>query len=138
MKQIALFMVALALCLNLKAGENFYSAHPTTILVFTNTPLYTNFTVAGTNILYAGTNTQSTVITLAHGFQMFYTVAGTNTGTFYVDRTIDCTNWINLASFALTVSTNWETNIVGKASQYRFRYSIYSTNGSLLVNYISE
>jgi len=135
MKKVTLFLVALALCLTTKAGE-IMSARPiATRVVFTNSIFSSNITATVTF-----TNTQTTTASVFHTFQLFYTPTGTNVATFYLDDTVDGSNWHTVSTNIGGTGTNvnYELAVQGKWSQFRWRAIIGSTNSAISALYMGE
>lgn len=145
MKKLFLFMVTLAFCLNLKAGDyTFYPIPPGRVAVYTNITFLSNTFLAATSVTF--TNIQSDPITLNHTFQWFSfaqtntLTIGTNNISIAVDTTIDGSLWMPEFSTNLTGGvTNFASlTIVGKRSQFRTRVTALGTNEAVQQNYMSQ
>jgi hypothetical protein len=134
MRTLLLFIIASALCLTAKAVENDFPYPPNNIIVFTNTPAYSNITATTTF-----TNVFETKYSIYHTFELFSTGAGTNTVTMSLDRTIDNTNWITCVNNAsVTNGTPFETNYTGKWWSYRIRVTAIATNDTIEWLYMGQ
>ena len=136
MKKIATILFLLT-GLNLFAGE---FSLPTAYVT-----IYTNITVSSNLVASASfTNTQGTFNSYYHTFQFDYSAynpavtLGTNSGTFYLDSTINGTGWVNEYSNTFTIPTNCNFTVIGKRSQYRIRASILTTNANFTMSYMGE
>jgi hypothetical protein len=135
MKKVTLFLVALALCLTAKAGELTFPKAPSLVVVFTNITFASNITASVTF-----TNAQNTIVSSTHTFQLYYTPVGTNSATFYLDDTIDGSNWNPVSTNTTTgaATLDYELDIQGKWSQYRWRGVVAATNATATGLYMAQ
>jgi hypothetical protein len=144
MRNILVFIVALALCLSLKAGDySFYTLPPGRVAVYTNVTFSSNSFPAATLVTF--TNVQNDAQSLNHTFQWFSFAAtntlamGTNVITIALDSTIDGANFVNLYSTNMNVGTNAaQFSIIGKYTGFQTRVSVIGTNEAIKQIYMAQ
>lgn len=140
MKKTLLFIVAFALCSNLRAADILTFNQPDYIVVHTN--LVLNNTVANTSTTNPASTSVTNIIilstpaTIYHTFQGFLTFNGTNAASITVDRTLDNSNWITWWKTnyfvpntpGTSTSSNLELQSTGAWLAHRFTFVQITTN----------
>lgn len=128
-----LFSMLTMLC----SGGELWRIPNTALTVFTN-QFSSNVTA---NITL--TNTFDTYKVSSSTFVIALSALGTNDMTNIVDRTVDGTYWVpvatnNVGTNNAVVPANFELTATGKWYQYRFRSTIQGTNATVTIDHIGQ
>lgn len=132
MKAILAF-IAMASCVLTAHGAELIVPASSIGMVVTN-DVFTSNSVASVTF----TNQQPTLFMLNHTFTGNYVASGTNSTTVTLQRTIEGTTWIPVATNTFTASGNFEYTATGKWTAYRAIVVSLSTNSILSLDYAGE